>query len=279
MTTQKKKIILFASLIGIIAVSILAIHINGNHSTSADAQTDSVNRSSATISSSSESGSSRTSNLQQETLLQDAQKVLHLRYDLSDTSVSNDVLKQSLRDYMTNEAVNQLFSNSDPSLQPKVQASSVPSSAAPSENSRTSSAQPSSVPSVSKPASSPSSKSASSKPAASSSQNPSSSAPDITYRPIKGCVTPRMAEYHPVIKMYSYATVKRIYTKKLASGKANVLLYYTLSVAGDSIPTNTSNRMMSLTMQDSKNVGHWIVTTVELDTKVNYSLQPFQSEK
>jgi len=268
MTTQKKKIILFASLIGIIAVSILAIHINGNHSTSADAQTDSVNRSSATISSSSESGSSRTSNLQQETLLQDAQKVLHLRYDLSDTSVSNDVLKQSLRDYMTNEAVNQLFSNSDPSLQPKVQASSVPSSAAPSENSRTSSAQPSSVPSVSKPASSPSSKSASSKPAASSSQNPSSSAPDITYRPIKGCVTPRMAEYHPVIKMYSYATVKRIYTKKLASGKANVLMYYTLSVAGDSIPTNTSNRMMSLTMQDSKNVGHWIVTAA-LDTKAH----------
>ncbi len=268
MTTQKKKIILFASLIGIIAVSILAIHINGNHSTSADAQTDSVNRSSAAVSSSSESGSSRTSNLQEETLLQVAQKVLHLRYDLSDTSVSNAVLKQSLRDYMTNEAVNQLFSNSDPSLQPKVQASSVPSSAVPSENPRTSSAQPSSVPSASKPASSPSSKSASSKPAASSSQKPSSSAPDITYRPIKGCVTPRMAEYHPVIKMYSYATVKRIYTKKLASGKANVLMYYTLSVAGDSIPTNTSNRMMSLTMQDNKNVGHWIVTAA-LDTKAH----------
>lgn len=279
MTTQKKKIILFAALIGIIAVSILAIHINGNHSTNVNSQTASVNRSSAAVSASSESGSSRTSNLQEETLLQVAQKVLHLRYDLSDTSVSNDVLKQSLRDYMTNEAVNQLFSNSDPSLQPKVQASSVPSSAAPSENPRTASAQPSSVPSASKPASSPSSKSASSKPAASSSQKPSSSAPDITYRPIKGCVTPRMAEYHPVIKMYSYATVKRIYTKKLASGKANVLIYYTLSVAGDSIPTNTSNRMMSLTMQDNKNAGHWIVTTVELDTKVNYSLQPFQSEK
>ncbi len=279
MTTQKKKIILFAALIGIIAVSILAIHINGNHSTSADSQTASVNRSSTAVSTSSESGSSHTSNLQEDTLRQDAQKVLHLRYDLSDTAVSNDVLKQSLRDYMTNEAVNQLFSNSDPSLKPKVQASLVPSSAAPSENSRTSSAQTSSVPSASKSASSPSSKSASSKSAASSSQKPASSVPDVTYRPIKGCVTPRMAEYHPVIKMYSYATVKRIYTKKLASGKANVLLYYTLSVAGDSIPTNTSNRMMSLTMQDSTNAGHWIVTAVELDTKVNYSLQPFQSEK
>lgn len=82
-----------------------------------------------------------------------------------------------------------------------------------------------------------------------------------------------MAEYHSVITiMYSYANVKRIYTKKLASGKANVLMYYTLSVAGDSIPTNTSNRMMSLTMQDSTNVGHWIVTAA-LDTKAHKTRQ------
>lgn len=198
------------------------------------------------------------------TLSADAQKVLHLRYDLSDTSVSPDVLKQYLRDYMTDDALQQMFSNTS-SEQSKASAAPV-SSAAPI----------SSAPAQQKPASSAPAKAAVSSAPSTSSKPATSSAPDVTYRPIQGAVTPRLASFQPVTKTYSYATVSRLYTKALPDTQENVLIYYTLSVAGDNMPSNTSNRVMSLNMKYSKSAGHWIVTKMELDAKVDFSLAPFQ---
>lgn len=275
MTNQKKRTVLICAVVGIVCATVLISSIINKK---AEPTATTVSSHAASVSSSLSSAdvggffngqftsaSSAASDTDYTaTLSTDAQKVLHLRYDLSDTSVSPDVLKQYLRDYMTDDALKQMFSNTS-SEQSKASAAPV-SSAAPI----------SSAPAQQNPASSAPAKAAASSAPSTSSKPAASSAPDVTYRPIQGAVTPRLASFQPVTKTYSYATVSRLYTKALQGTQENVLIYYTLSVAGDNMLSNTSNRVMSLNMKYSKSAGHWIVTKMELDAKVDFSLAPFQ---
>jgi|GEM_PF-2667865 len=274
MTNKKKRIVLICAVAGIICATVLISSMMNKKSEPAVPVVSSNIASASSPSSSADMGgffnaqsntvSSAADTDYTSTLSADAQKVLHLRYDLSDTSVSPDVLKQYLRDYMTDDALKQMFSNTS-SEQSKASAAPV-SSAAPI----------SSAPAQQRPASSAPAKAAASSAPSTSSKPAASSAPDVTYRPIQGAVTPRLASFQPVTKTYSYATVSRLYTKALQGTQENVLIYYTLSVAGDNMPSNTSNRVMSLNMKYSKSAGHWIVTKMELDAKVDFSLAPFQ---
>ena len=274
MTNKKKRIVLICAVAGIICATVLISSMMNKKSEPAVPVVSSNIASASSFLSSAAAGgffnaqsntiSSAADTDYTSTLSADAQKVLHLRYDLSDTSVLPDVLKQYLRDYMTDDALKQMFSNTS-SEQSKASAAPV-SSAAPI----------SSAPAQQRPASSAPAKAAASSAPSTSSKPAASSAPDVTYRPIQGAVTPRLASFQPVTKTYSYATVSRLYTKALPDTQENVLIYYTLSVAGDNMPSNTSNRVMSLNMKYSKSAGHWIVTKMELDAKVDFSLAPFQ---
>lgn len=278
MTNQKKRNILIVVTIGAICAVVLASSLTGRKAKTTLPAVSSSKVSASSVQSSADHGvffstqSVTSSSTVSEaldahtaTLADDAQKVLHLRYDLSDTSISIDELKQYLRDYMTEDALKQLFSNTS-AVQPKVSASTT-SSAVPSSSAAVTKKQSSS--------STPVKKAESSLPSTSSKTAAASSKPDVTYRPIQGEVTPRYASFQPVTKTYSYVTVNRLYTKELSSQHANVLIYYTLSIAGDKLQTNTSNRVMSLNMEYSKK-GHWVVNKIELDTQVDFSLAPFQ---
>lgn len=275
MTNKKKRIVLVCAVAGIICATVLISSMMNKKSEPAAPVVSSNTASASSPSSSADMGgffnaqsntvSSAADTDYTSTLSAEAQKVLHLRYDLSDTSVSPDVLKQYLRDYMTDDALKQMF-NSTNASQSKVSAAPVSNPAPVS----------SVVPAQQEPASSAPAKAAASSAPSTSSKPAASSAPDVTYRPIQGAVTPRLASFQPVTKTYSYATVSRLYTKALQGTQENVLIYYTLSVAGDNMPSNTSNRVMSLNMKYSKSAGHWIVTKMELDAKVDFSLAPFQ---
>lgn len=278
MTNQKKRNVLICTVVGIVCATVLISSIMNkkneptaptvsSHAASASSSLSSAHTGEFFNTNTTQSTSSAVSDTDYTALSTDAQKVLHLRYDLSDTSISPDVLKQYLRDYMTDDALKQMFNNTS-AEQPKVSATQPKVSAAPVS---------SAAPAQQKPASSaPAKAAASSAPSTSSKPAAANSAPDVTYRPIKGAVTPRLASFQPVTKTYSYATVSRLYTKALKNAQENVLIYYTLSVAGDNMPSNTSNRVMSLNMKYSKSAGHWIVTKLETDAKVDFSLAPFQ---
>ncbi len=275
MTNQKKRTILICVIAGIVCATVLVSSIMNkkakpaattvsSHAASASSSLSSAYAGGFFNAQSTSVSSAASDTDYTATLSADAQKVLHLRYDLSDTSVSPDVLKQYLRDYMTDDALQQMFSNTS-SEQSKASAAPV-SSAAPI----------SSAPAQQRPASSAPAKAPVSSAPSTSSKPITNSTPDVTYRPIKGAVTPRLASFQPVTKTYSYATVSRLYTKALPDTQENVLIYYTLSVAGDNMPSNTSNRVMSLNMKYSKSAGHWMVTKLETDAKVDFSLAPFQ---
>lgn len=275
MTNQKKRTILICVIAGIVCATVLVSSIMNkkakpaattvsSHAASASSSLSSAYAGGFFNAQSTSVSSAASDTDYTATLSTDAQKVLHLRYDLSDTSVSPDVLKQYLRDYMTDDALKQMFSNTS-SEQSKASAAPVSSNAPIS-----------SAPAQQRPASSAPAKAPVSSAPSTSSKPITSSTPDVTYRPIKGAVTPHLASFQPVTKTYSYATVSRLYTKALQDTQENVLIYYTLSVAGDNMPSNTSNRVISLNMKYSKSAGHWIVTKMELDAKVDFSLAPFQ---